>query len=456
MPGERRVITMRLTEAQEAVNGALSGADRAFAGCNIDSRSIKAGELFVALRGSRHDGHDFIDAAFEKGAAAVMADRDAGDSRPLLKVKDTRQALGMLAARWRDKFTLPVVAVTGSNGKTTVKEMINAILSEDAEVLATWGNLNNDIGAPLTLFRLNQRHGFAVVEMGANHPGEIRWLSRLARPTVALITQCAPAHLEGFGSVAGVARAKAEIYEGLAPDGAAVINRDDNYADLWWDAAKANRRLAFGLDENAAVTAVDVNADPERGQTRFTLRFNGAETDIKLGLLGRHNVLNALAAAACCLALNVPLPRIKAGLEKTRAVKGRLQPKQGLKGARLFDDAYNANPASLEAALETLRGLSGGAWLALGDMGELGEGAAGFHRQAGERARAAGIQRLYGLGPLARQAVDGFGAGARHFDRMDDLIETLRRDLTPGVNLLVKGSRAMAMERAVEALTEQD
>lgn len=456
MPGERRVITMRLTEAQEAVNGALSGADRAFAGCNIDSRSVKAGELFVALRGSRHDGHDFIDAAFEKGAAAVMAARDAGGSRPLLKVKDTRQALGLLAARWRDKFTLPVVAVTGSNGKTTVKEMINAILSEDAEVLATWGNLNNDIGAPLTLFRLNQRHGFAVVEMGANHPGEIRWLSRLARPTVALITQCAPAHLEGFGSVAGVARAKAEIYEGLAPDGAAVINRDDDYADLWWDAAKANRRLAFGLDENAAVTAVDVNADPERGQTRFTLCFNGAETDIKLGLLGRHNVLNALAAAACCLALNVPLARIRAGLEKTRAVKGRLQPKQGLKGARLFDDAYNANPASLEAALETLRDLSGGAWLALGDMGELGEGAAGFHRQAGERARAAGIQRLYGLGPLARQAVDGFGAGARHFDRMDDLIETLRRDLAPGVNLLVKGSRAMAMERAVEALTEQD
>lgn len=450
------MIAMRLTEAQEAVNGALSGADRPFSGCNTDSRSVKAGELFVALRGARHDGHDFIDAAFEKGAAAVMADRDAGGSRPLLRVKDTRQALGLLAARWRDKFTLPVVAVTGSNGKTTVKEMINAILSENAEVLATRGNLNNDIGAPLTLFRLNQRHGFAVIEMGANHPGEIGWLSRLARPTVALITQCAPAHLEGFGSVAGVARAKAEIYEGLAPEGVAVINRDDDYADLWWDATKANRRLAFGLGENAAVTAVDVNADPERGQTRFTLRFNGAGTDIKLGLLGRHNVLNALAAAACCLALNVPLARIRAGLEKTRAVKGRLQPKQGLKGARLFDDAYNANPASLAAALETLRGLSGGAWLVLGDMGELGAGAAGFHRQAGERARAAGIQRLYGLGPLARQAVDGFGAGGRHFDRMDDLIETLRQELAPGVNLLVKGSRSMAMERAVEALTEQD
>ena len=450
------MIAMQLTEAQEAVNGALSGADRAFSGCNIDSRSIKDGELFVALRGARHDGHDFIEAAFAKGAAAVMAARDADGARPLLRVKDTRQALGLLAARWRDKFTLPVVAVTGSNGKTTVKEMINAILSEDAEVLATWGNLNNDIGAPLTLFRLNQQHGFAVIEMGANHPGEIGWLSRLARPTVALITQCAPAHLEGFGSVAGVARAKAEIYEGLAPDGTAVINRDDDYADLWWDAAKANRRLAFGLSENAAVTAVDVNADPERGQTRFTLRFNGAGTNIKLGLLGKHNVLNALAAAACCLALNVPLARIKAGLEKTRAVKGRLQPKQGLKGARLFDDAYNANPASLAAALETLRGLSGDAWLALGDMGELGADATGFHRQAGERARAAGIQRLYGLGPLARQAVDSFGAGARHFDRMDDLIETLRRELAPGVNLLVKGSRYMAMERAVEALTEQD
>lgn len=450
------MIAMSLAEAAAAVQGRLLGKDRTFTGCNIDSRAVKPGELFIALRGAARDGHDFVDAARERGAAAALVERDAAYGLPVIQVDDARQQAGALAGHWRAKFDLPVIAVTGSNGKTTVKEMLRSILAENAPVLSTQGNYNNDIGAPLTLFNLGREHRFAVVEMGANHAGEILWLSRIAKPTVGLITLCAPAHLEGFGSIEGVARAKAEIYQGLLPGGTAVINSDDDYADLWRECARDHRQLTFGMKEGAAVTAANVVMDFARGGAGFELAHAGERVKATLALPGRHNVMNALAAAAGCIAVGVSLEQTAAGLEKMRPVKGRLQPRRGLRGMRILDDAYNANPVSLQAALEAATAAPGEAWLALGDMGELGAGAAGFHEEAGRRARDLGVARLYALGELAAAAVEQFGAGARHFRRAEDLADALRREARPGVTLLVKGSRFMAMERVANALAEED
>ena len=446
------MISMRLSTACAALNGKLIGEDRLFTGCSYDSRTLQPGELFIALRGAARDGHDFISAACAKGAGAALVDRDEAFPLPVIKVDDTRKRSGLLAGHWRAGFNIPVIAVTGSNGKTTVKEMINTILAVDAEVLSSRGNLNNDIGVPLTLFRLAPGQRFAVVEMGANHAGEISWLSRITRPDVALITQCAPAHLEGFGSVAGVAEAKAEIYEGLASSGTAVVNIDDDFCGLWLERSRQNRQITFGTNANADVAASNINTDFAKGRTRFDLEFHDRNINTELSLYGRHNVLNALAAAACCIAVDIPLEQIKAGLQKVRPIKGRMQLKTGLQDVRIFDDTYNANPISLNAALSVVSELPGRSWLILGDMGELGIASAILHEEAGAQARALGFERLYGIGELAVHSVRGFGAGARHFDLMDDLVETLQGELRPGVNLLVKGSRSMALERVVNAL----
>ena len=446
------MISMRLSDACAAMEGQLSGADRRFTGCSYDSRTLQPGELFVALRGPQRDGHDFIPDALARGAGAALVDRDAGYPLPVIKVDDARKRAGLLAGHWRAGFDMPIIAVTGSNGKTTVKEMISAILSVNAEVLSTRGNLNNDIGVPLTLFRLAPGYSYAVVEMGANHPGEISWLSRITRPDVALITQCAPAHLEGFGSVAGVAEAKAEIYDGLAPGGAAIVNIDDEYAGLWLERTRGNRQITFGTGPQADVRADNIDLVPGAGRTRFDLVCNGAGTAVELSLAGSHNVMNALAAAACCIAVDIPPAQVSAGLRRAQPVKGRMQLKTGLSGALIFDDTYNANPASLDAALRVANEMPGQTWLVLGDMGELGATAAGLHEQAGAGARELGIERLYGLGELAAHAVTGFGAGAAHFGALEDLVGTLRSELRPGVVLLVKGSRSMAMERVVAAL----
>lgn len=446
---------MRLSAACAALDGKLVGADRPFSGCSYDSRTLQPGELFIALRGEARDGHDFIPAAFEKGAGGAMVDRDAAYPLPVIRVDDTRKHSGLLAGHWRAGFDAPLIAVTGSNGKTTVKEMIRAVLSVNADVLSTHGNLNNDIGVPMTLFRLASEHRFAVVEMGANHPGEISWLSRIARPDVALITQCAPAHLEGFGSVAGVAEAKAEIYEGLAPEGTAVINADDDYAGLWLERSGRNRQITFGMSAKADVSAAGMGTDLAGGRTRFDLGFRDSKARVDMGLHGRHNVLNALAAAACCIAVGIPLEQVRAGLEQVRPIKGRMELKNGIWDTHIFDDTYNANPMSLNAALKVVSNMPGRSWLILGDMGELGDASARFHEEAGAQARAHGIERLYGIGELAMHSVRGFGAGAAHFEQLEDLVETLRRELRPGVVLLVKGSRSMALERAVNALTEE-
>lgn len=452
------MITMSLSEAALATGAQLLGADGSFQGCSTDSRSLKTDELFIALRGEHFDGHDFIQAVQKNGASAAMVDRNYDDHTDLslLQVDDTRRAMGRLAEDWRSRFGIPLIAVTGSNGKTTVKEMLQAILSQQADVLATRGNLNNDIGVPLTLFGLCRQHRYAVIEMGANHVGEIAWLTRIAGPTVAVITQCAPAHLEGFGSVESVANAKAEIFEGLQQDGIAIINADDDYAELWNGKTAQYKRLSFGLRSDAHVVAGQIHIDPENNVTRFQLKTPVGTETISLPLPGEHNVMNALAATACCLAVDVPLSTIRTGLEGMNAVKGRLQLKKGINNIRIIDDTYNANPTSLAAATKVACSYPGACWLVLGDMAELGASSEDMHHSAGEAARESGIERLYAVGTLSNEAVAGFGKGARHFSTMEELINVLSGDLVQGITLLIKGSRSMAMERVVNALQVEE
>lgn len=446
---------MRLSETARVLAARHVGADAVFRSVAIDSRTLEAGALFVALRGPRFDGHEYVAAAGARGAVGAMVARALDVDLPQLVVRDTRTALGALAAHHRSTLDIPVVAVTGSNGKTTVKEMLGAILGVRGPVLVTRGNLNNDLGVPLTLLRIEGHHRGAVVEMGANHAGEIAALSRMAAPTVALITNAGPAHLEGFGSLEGVARAKGEIFEGLPAHGTAVINADDAYAAFWRKlAGRARTTLAFGLEGGADVHADAVTVLPD-GSSSFTLVTPQGAVPVTLPLPGRHNVVNALAAAAAALAAGADLEALRAGLGAVRAAPGRLQMRPARAGARILDDTYNANPASLAAALETLGGLPGSHWLVLGDMGELGPEGEALHAQAGRQARAAGVERLYTVGELSRSAARAFGAGAQHFPDAGALAEALAAALRPEVTVLVKGSRFMAMERVVGALTSE-
>ena len=448
------MIHMTLAQAAASMGASppAPGPLMEFTGCSTDSRTINRDELFIAIKGDRFDGHDFIGMAGQRGARAAVVERKVSAQLPLLLVDNSRQAMGKLARDWRKHFTVPVIAVTGSNGKTTVKEMLVSILRLQAPVLATKGNLNNDIGVPLTLFGFGDEHRYAVIEMGANHPGEILWLSRITQPTVALITQCAPAHLEGFGTIEGVARAKAEIYTGLDKDGIAVINADDNFAGLWRAGTKNLRQISFGLKGGADVTAHSIVISAATGGTDFVLHTPAGEIGVSLQLAGLHNVMNALAAAACATGLNIALEVVRDGLQNIKTVKGRLERKAGFNNSTVIDDTYNANPVSLAAALNVVKPLAGRHWLALGDMGELGAGAEDLHAEAGRIAKQSGIERLFATGPLSRAAVSAFGAGAEHFSDVARLVEKVRMEITPNVIILVKGSRAMQMERVVRGL----
>ncbi|NIR28609.1 MAG: UDP-N-acetylmuramoyl-tripeptide--D-alanyl-D-alanine ligase [Gammaproteobacteria bacterium] len=443
---------MRLSHAAAVLEGVLAGADVEFTGCGIDSRVVEAGALFVALRGPHFDGHDFIEQARAHGAAAALVERGSGYELPLLRVADTRRALGRLAASWRARFTLPVIGITGSNGKTTVKEMLAAILRREGAVLASPASYNNDIGLPLTLVGLSEAHRAAVVELGANRPGEIACLAALANPQVGVITQCGPAHLEGFRSIEGVARAKGELLQHLDASGTAVINADDAYADLWREMAAGRRVMSFGLDEDADVTA---EWRSERGLSHLELATPAGPIDTLLHLPGRHNVLNALAAACAALAVRASPSAIAEGLAEARAITGRLQEKCGPHGARILDDTYNANPLSLSAGIEVLVSYPGRHWLVLGDMGELGEATRSLHEEVARRARGRGVERLYAVGELSRHAAEAFGDGASHFEDVQALTAALQRDLVEDVTVLVKGSRAMQMERVVASLMKR-
>lgn len=441
--------SMRLSEAAALIHARYSGEDVSFSRVSTDTRTLHGGDLFVALSGEHFDGHDYIDQAGHQGAVAVMLSRPGEISLPALQVEDTRLGLGRLAAVWRRRYHLPVVAITGSNGKTTVKEMVAAILGQQGEVLATRGNLNNEIGLPLTLLQIRERHRYAVVEMGASHAGEIGYLTQLAAPRVAVITNAAPAHLEGFGSVEGVARAKGEIFAGLDEEGIAIINADDAYADYWRECAASRRVVTFGMQQPADVTAQWLATE---GLSRLQLQTPQGEVELQLHLPGRHNGMNALAAAAVAVALGIGLDKIRAGLASLQPVAGRMQLLDGLPGMRVIDDTYNANPSSLQAALQSLQSMPGSRWLVLGDMAELGEEAGRLHAEAGRQARAAGVQRLYAFGPNSAKAVEAFGETGYHFTDLESLVAALCAEWRGSGVVLVKGSRSMRMERVVQAL----
>jgi UDP-N-acetylmuramoyl-tripeptide--D-alanyl-D-alanine ligase len=437
---------MSLSAAARALDARLTGADAEFFAVTSDTRVLKRGDLFVALVGPNFDGHAFLSEAQTKGAAGALVSRKQPTTLPTIMLEDTRIGLGRLAAHWRAQFSIPLVAVTGSNGKTTVKNMLASILAESGAGLATQGNLNNDIGVPLTLLRLKRGDRYAVIEMGMNHPGEIDYLTHLARPTVALITNAGEAHLAGLGSVAAVARAKGEIFSGLKQDGIAVINADDAYAGLWQQLAAPHRCLTFGMDHPA-----DVSAECTLAITGSVVRLKTPQggIEMRLSLLGKHNVMNALAAASASIAAGVKLDDIKNGLEKLKAMSGRLEIKPGIKGARILDDTYNANPSSLVAGVEVLKEAEGERVLVLGDMAELGDAAADIHRRVGEIARRLGVHRLFAVGELSKSAVAGFGDGAQHYPSQQALVEDLLSCIHPGMTVLVKGSRVMRMEKVV-------
>jgi len=442
-----------LSQVAVAVNGRLVGADVALNGVSTDTRGVAAGQLFIALRGERFDAHDFLAPAVASGAAALLvADEDKLPAGvPAVVVADTRLALGALAAAWRAAFSLPVIAVTGSNGKTTTKEMVAAILKAafgDA-VLATRGNLNNDIGLPLTLLGLNAAHRAAVIEMGMNHPGEIGYLAPIGAPTVALVTNAQRAHLEGMGDMDEVAREKGSIFAGLPAGGIAVVNADDHYADFWRDIAKPHSVRSFGIDHAADVQGV---VHQHGLETQLELQAPEGQAALRLSIPGRHNARNAVAAAAACLAAGLPMVAVQAGLESFSGVKGRLQRRAGKNGADILDDTYNANPDSVRAGIDVLASTIGRKLLVLGDMGEIGEASGQYHDEIGGYAKSQGIDRLFALGDAAQQAVRNFGEGARHYCNVDKLIAAVDKELGPDTTVLVKGSRFMKMERVADAL----
>ena len=447
-----------LRPVAERVGGRLQGADASFDAVVTDSRADCTGALFVALRGERFDGHDYVAGARAKGAAAALVDHALPLDLPQWVVADTRLALGSLAAAWRARFPGRVAAVTGSNGKTTVKELLAAILSQVGPTRATQGNLNNDIGMPLTLLRARDE-AFLVLEMGANHPGEIAYMTAIGQPDAALITNAGRAHLEGFGSLDAVARAKGEIAQGLPPDGVFVVPGDSPYTPLWQGLAAGRAVLTFALDAPADLWAASGSIasrwDADGFRTAFVANRGGTLHPLELRLAGVHNVRNALAAAAAGLALGVGIDAVRAGLLALAPVPGRLCPRTG-GGRRIIDDTYNANPDSVAAAVAVLTGLPGRPWLVLGDLGELGPRSLDLHREAGSQARAAGVEYLFCVGTRSAAAADAFGPGARHFADQAALTAHLRAAMTPDTLVLIKGSRAARMELVLNALCGDD
>jgi len=441
---------MSIAQAAAALGVRSSGPDAVFTGVSSDTRTLKAGDLFAALRGERFDGHDFLEAAKAAGAVVAMVDRRYNGPYPLpvIVVENSKRALGDLARSWRARFAPVLVAVTGSNGKTTVKEMLASILRRHAgeqAVLATAGNLNNDTGLPLTLLRLRDRHRYCAVELGMNHKGEIAYLAAIAQPTVALVNNAQREHLEFMRSVDDVAAENASVYAALPGHGAAVVNADDDHCSLFRKAAGARKVIDFGLDRHAAITG-GYALKPLSSDLR--IRVADGEAPATLAVPGLHNVRNALAAAACAYAGGIGLQAIAGGLSAFRPYAGRLQVKQARNGATVVDDSYNANPDSVRAAIDVLASCPGPTVLVLGDMGEVGSQGAEFHREVGAYAREKGITSLLALGEATRHAVAAFGPGAQHFQQLEELVAAVS-----GRTVLVKGSRFMKMERVVTALT---
>lgn len=453
-----------LQELQAALPAASLTGDTGSAiyvtGLTTDSRKVGAGDVFVALRGENFDAHDFLSQVAAAGAAAVIAERLPADFKlPALVVTDSKLALAQVGRFWRQKFDLPVIGVTGSNGKTTVKEMISSILAaaygaEDR--LATAGNLNNEIGVPLTIMQLHAGHKAAVIEMGMNHPGEIALLASAAMPTVALVNNAQREHQEFMQSVEAVARENGVAIQYLPDDGVAVFPANDTYSSLWQSFASERgqrKTLTFGLTPDADVHATYL---PSVFGSDLQINLAGQVLSVRLNAAGQHNVLNALAAAACCHAAGVSKESIVAGLENFAPVNGRLQRKQAKCGATVIDDSYNANPDSVRAAIDVLAQIGGDTTLVLGDMGEVGENGAQFHHEIGEYAQQRGVKKLFLLGELVAHAAQGYGAGAQHFASVENLCQNLDAQTAAGTVVLVKGSRFMKMERVVAHLLAAD
>ncbi len=449
---------MALAEAKQMLSAELSGGDVNFDSVSTDTRTLVPGALYFALQGDRFDGHDYLEQAQTAGAVAAVVHKHVDTQMPVLRVEDTRKALGQLAAGWRSKYKGKLVGITGSNGKTTVKEMTAAILKESGNVLATRGNFNNDIGMPLTLLGL-QNEDYAVIEMGANHHGEIAYLTDIARPDVAVITNAGPAHLDGFGSIKGVAEAKGEIYNGLTEDGVAIINLDDDYSGYWLECCKKHTCMTFSsMHESATVFG---KVTKHQGITELevkvsTQNYTDENLKIQLQVPGQHNVMNALAAITVAVAFEVPGDRIVQALNAFKSVKGRLNIHKVSDALTVIDDTYNANPASLKAGVEVLKELPGEHWLVLGDMGELGGEERRLHFDAGIQARTSGVSRLLAIGDASQHAVDAFGASAVHFKDKQALLEYIESNRPEELGLLVKGSRFMQMEDVVNALIKGD
>jgi UDP-N-acetylmuramoyl-tripeptide--D-alanyl-D-alanine ligase len=448
---------MRTAQAAQVLKGASAGPDTEFTGVSTDSRTIGKGDLFVALRGERYDGHAFVAAVVRSGAAAAMVDASfdaSATTLPLVVVEDTRLALGSLAAHWRAQFSPVLIAVAGSNGKTTTKEMLASILraaAGDESVLATAGNLNNDIGLPLTLLRMRAEHRWCAIELGMNHKGEIAYLAGIARPTLAVVTNAQREHLEFMGSVQEVAEENSAVYDALPDDGVAIINADDTHADTFRRAAGTRRMVDFALEHGATVTA-RYELAPLSSSVR--LACMAGEAVATLAIPGLHNVMNALAAAACADAAGISPEAIGRGLSGFRPYTGRLQVKRAADGMTVIDDSYNANPDSVRAAIDVLVAAPGRTVLVLGDMGEVGDEGPDFHSEIGRYAKERGVTSVLALGESTAHTVAAYGQGARHFATLEDLTAALERIRDEGTTVLVKGSRFMRMERVVAALVE--
>ncbi len=446
-------INMTAAAAAHQLGAHLINGDVQFTGISIDSRTVAKGELFIAIQGEHVDGHDYVENAMARGAAAALVSHEVADASamPQIVVGDTVLALGQLAKHWRKQFSIPMIALTGSNGKTTVKEMLRSILcahvgeSGKDVVLATAGNLNNQLGLPLMMLQLNREHQYAVFEMGMNHLGEIDYLTRLLSPDVALVIMAGTAHIGEVGSRELIAQAKGEIFAGLSADGIAVVNMHDRFGSYWRGLADGRRVVSFGIDPSDDVVG-------EFSAQSLVIHHDQESVDVNLFVVGEHNQRNALAAAATAIALDVPLKTVCQGLEDFEGVAGRLRAYSGHKDATIIDDTYNANPDSVRAAIDVLAAKPGKRYLVLGDMGELGADAPAMHADIGRYARHAALDGLYALGTLTEQTVIELGRDGWHFESPDDLLEELEKVLAPNVTVLVKGSRFMKMERVVEKL----
>ncbi len=446
------MISLTLSDASEAVDGSLLGKDASFVGVSTDTRSLSVGQLFVALIGVNFDGHEMLEDAKRKGAAGAIVSRGSLVSDlPLIQVSDTKLALGDLARFWRRKFSCPIVGVTGSAGKTTVKNMLAEILRSLGSVLATPANMNNEIGLPMTLLNLSSETQAVVLEMGAARKGDISYLAKVAEPNYGVITLCAPAHLTSFGSIDIIAETKGELVSCLPKNGVAILNVDDDYFGYWSDLAGDRKIWTFGLDGDFYSERENLSGDG----SRFSLGLGGRTYSVAIKYLGRHNINNALAASAAAYAVGVSIPDIVSSLASCLPTKGRLYLAKGKNGISILDDTYNANPSALLAALNVLSNKNGAKWVIMGDMKELGRFSNGYHLNAGKQMKNAGVDRLFTIGEMGTHVANGFQGLAEHFSSQEKLISRILEISVKSevdINLLVKGSRAMQLEAVVNAL----